>query len=115
MKTLEELQREYIIAVGIKNEATSDFFIKSEELKEQALKLAKYKTGQKVRAKISSGLSGDGIETGIIRNIIAKGGYSDKLSIRYVVGKMTKSGYMHKVQNINYSAIEEKDIIEVIL
>lgn len=114
MKTLEELQVEYNEAVEIKQKALGDFFIKSEELKEQTLKLAKYKVGQKASIKIEYGMRGDEIETGIIRNIITKNRYSDKLYIGYVVGKITKSGAMHKIQNVSYSAIEESNIIEVI-
>ena len=113
MKTLEELQKEYVEAEATLNAAKDAYFDKVVEIKKAVVQYAKFKVGDKINHVFKGWRENDPFtrKPGIIREVIAGSDYGNEpIAPRYIVGKITKSGAIHGSQNINYSSIAESDI-----
>jgi hypothetical protein len=109
MKTFEELQEEYNETVKTFELAKKVFVSKTDEIKEAVVSYAKYKVGDKVSCLML--WNSKKREIGIIRSVCANKEYGeDIISVKYIVGKITQLGVMHKTQNIYYREIDEKKI-----
>lgn len=78
-----------------------------ESLHQEVISLAKYKPGEKVVFKTYNRKE----VSGIIRSVHAHQRYSNELCLCYEVGKITKSGKMHKSQNAYYAKINEDKLM----
>lgn len=111
MKSIKELQQDLDFENKRFNQFRKNHNQDIKEIKQQVIQHAKYTLGQKVNyTHIQSWTKEEIIDNGIIREITPSTGYGDELSVGYVVGKITKSGLLHKSQNITYSPIPENEI-----
>ena len=111
MKTLKELTEEYVENENFFKESKNKYRDKNEEIKKTVRSHAKFKVGDKVIADI--GWRNEDFNGGIIRQIVVLVSYGEKtLLVGYKIGKITKSGKMHKTQDIWHSAIEENNVRE---
>ena len=111
MRTLKSLQTEYNANEKNIQTAKKSYDQNKNNILENVIELAKYKAGDTVIVK---DIWREIHKKGIIRQIVGIDMYSNKLSVYYIIGKITKSGKIHKTLNDPYSNIAEKDIIEVI-
>ena len=111
MKNLLALTKEYIENENFFKESKNKYRDKNEEIKKTVKSHAKFKVGDKVIADI--GWRNEDFNGGIIRQIVVLIPHGEKaLLVGYKIGKVTKSGKIHKTQDIYYSAIEENKVRE---
>lgn len=110
MKTIEELQLDYYNENRLLTEAKDRYKINTDLIKSKVMLYAKYKPGEKISFKEESH-KGEKIHTGIIRHVFPMAKYSNTLGVYYSIGKITKSGEIHKSHDIVYHRVAEKDII----
>ena len=111
MKTLEELNSEWVKAKDSFEMSRKSYDEKVKEIKTAVIEHAKYKTGEKVFyvRKLYNGKSEK--LPGIVRIIKGKNYFSDDPILPcYEVGKITKSGAIHASQNIHYGEIYESEM-----
>ena len=112
MDKLKKLQLEYAHETGKYREIVEEYDELLEKIRKDIKKLARYKVGDKIYRVYCPEYRKTDKEAGIIREITTKPycWQSDKIGIFYIIGKITKSGKMHKNQNITYNPLSEEMI-----
>lgn len=109
MRSQKELQELFKLELKRHNEVLEEHFKRKEEYIKEFLAYAKYREGDQIEFLDRSWGKSDKKE-GIIRKVkvIIE---SNSLFIAYDVGKVTKSGKIHKSHNITYRPIHEDWIL----
>lgn len=105
MNKLEELKEEYIKNDLKHSRAVVEYTEKRKSLEKQMISLASFSVGDHVKFEG---------QIGIVREIeINKKWREDEPAIEYRVGKITKSGKIHGIHNIHYTAIPEPELTKI--